>query len=131
MVHAFRNHNGRLCSLVFADAHYPAFAAFRVAAHVLQNFQHTPSSSSFNLDDELMRSQKAPLLLVGDDADQVLAQVQQDLDGTIHLLHETIHGVLARGEKLDSLVEKSADLSQASRYFYKQAQRHNSCCSLS
>jgi len=44
------------------------------------------------------------------------------------VLHQTIDSVLRRGEKLDSLVDKSADLSMASHMFYKQARKTNSCC---
>jgi hypothetical protein len=46
------------------------------------------------------------------------------------VLHQTIDSVLKRGEKLDSLVDKSADLSMASQMFYKQARKTNSCCRL-
>jgi hypothetical protein len=34
--------------------------------------------------------------------------------------HKTIDSVLARGEKLDSLVEKSSDLSAASQVVFKE-----------
>ncbi|KAG8050674.1 hypothetical protein GUJ93_ZPchr0009g136 [Zizania palustris] len=44
--------------------------------------------------------------------------------------HKTIDSVLARGERLDSLVEKSSDLSVASQMFYKQAKKANSCCTI-
>ena len=44
------------------------------------------------------------------------------------ILHNTIDSVLQRGEKLDSLVEKSSDLSMASQMFYKQARKQNACC---
>lgn len=46
------------------------------------------------------------------------------------VLHQTIDSVLRRGEKLDSLVDKSADLSMASQMFYKQARKTNSCCKM-
>ncbi len=57
-----------------------------------------------------------------------LTKIQRDLDATKIILHETIDSVLRRGEKLDALVDKSADLSMASQMFYKQAKRANSCC---
>lgn len=44
------------------------------------------------------------------------------------ILHQTIDSVLKRGEKLDTLVEKSNDLGLASQMFYKQARKTNSCC---
>ncbi|THU56015.1 hypothetical protein C4D60_Mb11t12820 [Musa balbisiana] len=59
-----------------------------------------------------------------------LLKIQRDLDETKILLHKTIDSVLARGEKLDSLVEKSSDLSAASQMFYKQARKTNQCCTL-
>jgi hypothetical protein len=49
-----------------------------------------------------------------------LTKIQKDLDETKVILHQTIDSVLRRGEKLDSLVDKSADLSLASQMFYKQ-----------
>jgi synaptobrevin family protein YKT6 len=55
-------------------------------------------------------------------ADKLL-QIQRELDETKVVLHKTIDSVLARGEKLDNLVEKSSDLSMASQMFYKQAKK--------
>jgi hypothetical protein len=57
--------------------------------------------------------------------------IQKDLDETTVILHQTIDSVLRRGEKLDTLVEKSADLSLASKMFAKQARKTNSCCRMS
>ncbi|XP_039140940.1 VAMP-like protein YKT61 [Dioscorea cayenensis subsp. rotundata] len=48
------------------------------------------------------------------EADKLL-RIQRDLDETKIILHKTIDGVLAQGEKLDSLVEKNSDLSVASQ----------------
>lgn len=57
-----------------------------------------------------------------------LSKIQKDLDETKVVLHQTIDSMLQRGEKLDSLVDKSSDLSMASQIFYKQAKKTNSCC---
>ena len=62
-------------------------------------------------------------------ADKLL-KIQRELDETKIVLHKTIDSVLARGEKLDNLVEKSSDLSMASQMFYKQARKSNSCCGM-
>ncbi|RYR68093.1 hypothetical protein Ahy_A03g014561 isoform E [Arachis hypogaea] len=48
------------------------------------------------------------------EADKLL-KIQRELDETKIILHKTIDSVLARGERLDSLVEKSSDLSAASQ----------------
>ena len=60
-------------------------------------------------------------------ADKIL-KIQRELDDTKVVLHKTIDSVLARGEKLDNLVDKSTDLSLASQMFYKQARKQNQCC---
>jgi synaptobrevin family protein YKT6 len=63
------------------------------------------------------------------EADKLL-KIQRDLDETKVILHKTIDSVLARGERLDSLVDKSTDLSMASQVFYKQAKKANQCCTI-
>jgi synaptobrevin homolog YKT6 len=50
-------------------------------------------------------------------------KVQAELDETKVVLHKTIESVLERGEKLDSLVERSDALSSQSRLFYKTAKK--------
>ena len=50
-------------------------------------------------------------------------KVQAELDETKIILHKTIESVLQRGEKLDSLVERSDALSTQSRLFYKTAKK--------
>ncbi|KAJ8421798.1 hypothetical protein Cgig2_000305 [Carnegiea gigantea] len=62
-------------------------------------------------------------------ADKIL-KIQRELDETKIILHKTIDSVLERGEKLDTLVEKSSDLSAASQMFYKQAKKTNQCCTI-
>jgi synaptobrevin family protein YKT6 len=47
-------------------------------------------------------------------ADKV-TKIQKDLDETTQILHKTIDSVLERGVKLDSLVERSNDLSSQSK----------------
>jgi Synaptobrevin len=56
-----------------------------------------------------------------------LAKIQSDLDETKVVLHRTIESMLERGEKLDTLVGKSEDLSMASQMFYKQVGGCTAC----
>ena len=53
------------------------------------------------------------------------------LDETMVIMHQTIDKILERGEKLDDLVERSAQLSASSKMFYKTARQHNRCCTVS
>jgi len=57
-----------------------------------------------------------------------MTKIQNDLDETKIILHNTITGILQRGEKLDNLVAKSEDLSMQSKVFYKTARKTNQCC---
>ena len=57
-----------------------------------------------------------------------MTKVQNELEETKIILHDTIKAVLDRGEKLDDLVAKSEDLSMQSKTFYKTAKKTNSCC---
>ena len=45
------------------------------------------------------------------------------------VLHDTIEAALERGQKIDTLIEKSNDLSGSSKMFYKTAKKQNQCCS--
>ncbi|CAN1328241.1 VAMP-like protein YKT61 [Linum perenne] len=131
-VHAY-NVNG-LCAVGFMDDHYPVRSAFSVLNQVIDEYQKNfgeswrsaQADSTQNwqyLDDALIKFQNPA------EADKLL-KIQRELDETKIILHKTIDSVLARGEKLDSLVEKSSDLSAASQMFYKQAKKTNSCCTV-
>ncbi len=57
-----------------------------------------------------------------------LMKLDRQLHETKDILVKTIDKVLQRGEKLDDLVEKSGNLSNQSKQFYKAAKKTNSCC---
>uniref|UniRef100_A0ACD5X9Y5 Uncharacterized protein n=1 Tax=Avena sativa TaxID=4498 RepID=A0ACD5X9Y5_AVESA len=131
-VHCY-NPNG-LCAVVFTDDHYPDRSAHSILIKVLEEYQKNFGESWRTaedkatqtweyLDDALMKYQDPA------EADK-LTKIQRDLDETKIILHKTIESVLQRGERLDSLVAKSSDLSAASQVFYKQAKKTNSCCTI-
>uniref|UniRef100_A0A915IPG1 V-SNARE coiled-coil homology domain-containing protein n=1 Tax=Romanomermis culicivorax TaxID=13658 RepID=A0A915IPG1_ROMCU len=57
-----------------------------------------------------------------------LTRVQDELDETKIILHDTMKAVLERGEKLDDLVEKADALSAGTKMFYQSARKMNKCC---
>ncbi|KAA3459540.1 VAMP-like protein YKT61 [Gossypium australe] len=131
-VHSY-NRNG-LCAIGFMDDHYPVRSAFSLLNQVIDEYQknfgeswRTAQADSAEpwpyLDNALTKYQDPA------EADKLL-KIQRELDETKIILHQTIDSVLARGEKLDSLVEKSSDLSAASQMFYSQAKKTNQCCSI-
>ncbi|CAL9069015.1 unnamed protein product [Musa banksii] len=132
-VHSY-NRNG-LCALAFMDDHYPVRSAFSLLNKVVLDEYQKTFGDSWSVQ-QTDSNQPWPFLTEAftkfqdpAEADKLL-KIQRDLDETKILLHKTIDSVLARGEKLDSLVEKSSDLSAASQMFYKQARKTNQCCTL-
>ncbi|MED6180854.1 VAMP-like protein ykt61 [Stylosanthes scabra] len=114
-VHAY-NRNG-LCAVAFMDDHYPVRSAFSLLNKVMDEYQKSFGESWRTV--EADSTQSWPFLdeaLDPTEADKLL-KIQKELDETKIILHQTIDSVLARGEKLDSLVEKSSDLSAASQAF--------------
>ncbi|KAL4390734.1 hypothetical protein AHAS_Ahas03G0174700 [Arachis hypogaea] len=120
-VHAY-NRNG-LCAVGFMDDHYPIRSAFSLLNQVLDEYNkkfgeswrsaQTDSTQPWPYLDEALTKFQDPA-----EADKLL-KIQRELDETKIILHKTIDSVLARGERLDSLVEKSSDLSAASQVIIK------------
>ncbi|KAL0288415.1 UNVERIFIED_CONTAM: VAMP-like protein YKT61 [Sesamum angustifolium] len=116
-VHSY-NQNG-LCALGFMDDHYPVRSAFSLLNKVLEEYQKNFGDSwktvqADNSQQGLYLNEALSKFQDPAEADKLL-KIQRELDETKIILHKTIDSVLARGEKLDSLVEKSSDLSAASQ----------------
>ncbi|KAF9622265.1 hypothetical protein IFM89_030307 [Coptis chinensis] len=116
-VHCY-NRNG-LCALGFMDDHYPVRSAFSLLNKVLDEYQKSFGESWRTVQADASQPWpylKEALTKFQDPAEaDKLFKIQRDLDETKIILHKTIDSVLARGEKLDSLVEKSSDLSASSQ----------------
>eukprot|EP00123_Amoebidium_parasiticum_P000690 comp11561_c0_seq1/m.6031 comp11561_c0_seq1/g.6031 ORF comp11561_c0_seq1/g.6031 comp11561_c0_seq1/m.6031 type:complete len:199 (-) comp11561_c0_seq1:99-695(-) len=121
-----------LAGCVVTDAEYPPRVAFSLINQLLDDFSakypktvwvsaKEPDTPMPELEEQLAKFQNPA------EADKLM-KIQKDLDETKIILHKTIESVLERGEKLDSLVEKSEDLSRQSKTFYKTAKQTNSCC---
>lgn len=133
VVHCYVRSDG-LAGAVTTDEEYPARVAFVLLTQLLDEFSSqfgeswktmVESDGAFPpIEDYLVKYQDPA------SADKV-TKIQNDLDETTQILHKTIDSVLERGVKLDSLVEKSDDLSRQSKMFYKQAKKTNGCCVIS
>ena len=129
-VHAHVRADG-LAATATCDAEYPARASFSLLAQALAEFGRASPGWRAGLERdwpplaEHLRRARDPK------AYDRIAKIQGDLDETTDVLHKTIDNLLERGEKLDSLVERSDDLSKQSKMFYKQARKTNSCCVVS
>lgn len=132
-----------ISGVLISDSEYPVRVAFSLLNKLLEDFLIKVPKSSWEMraanaittgqvptkGDGIVRSSDFPqaqdyLSRYQDprQADTIL-RVQQELDDTKIVLHNTIDSVLQRGEDLDKLVEKSGSLSQQSKMFYKSAKK--------
>ncbi|KAG5365912.1 Synaptobrevin-like protein YKT6 [Yarrowia sp. B02] len=131
--HAYLRSDG-LGGVIITDQEYPVRVAYTLLNKVLEEYLTKHPKAEWEnakeasaklampeLEDYVKRYQDPH------QADAIM-RVQQELDETKIVLHKTIESVLARGERLDTLVDKSEALSQSSKIFFKQAKKTNSCC---
>ena len=129
-VNAYHTAQG-FCVVIVTDPAYQRMTAQAFLTKVADAFKSNFTPTEIN--------QKAPgtftwpqIKLLRQEATKAessgIAAVQKELDETKVVLHKTIESVLERGEKLDSLVAKSDELSGQSKMFYKTAKQQNSCC---
>ncbi|KAI7821633.1 Longin-like domain-containing protein [Kickxella alabastrina] len=130
IVYAVRGSSG-VCATVITDKEYPDRVALTLAGKILDEFTQT-----YNADRIAGASDKLAFPLLGEmlvkyqeprQADNIM-KVQMELEETKAVLHKTIEGILERGTKLDNLVDRSTELSNSSKAFYKTAKKTNSCC---
>ncbi|GAA6020154.1 hypothetical protein JCM10207_006278 [Rhodosporidiobolus poonsookiae] len=138
--HAYSRQSDSLVGVIVTDQEYPVRVAFSLLNKILDEF--STKIPRTQVEDAANKGRQAgkqnlidyqPLneyLQKYQDPKQAdaIMKVQQELDETKIVLHKTIESVLERGEKLDSLVDKSAALSASSKSFYKTAKKQNSCC---
>lgn len=127
LVHSYNKNN--LVGIVFANSQYPTRAAFSVINKVLDDFsaqkgeswrsETTDNPNSVPELEQALAKYQDPV-----EADKLM-KIQKELDETKIILHKTIDSVLERGEKLDTLVEKSNDLSMASQHTSKHQRKDN------
>ncbi|KAH7731420.1 Synaptobrevin YKT6 [Aphelenchoides avenae] len=124
----------RLVGVCVTDQEYQSRVAFSMLTRVLDDFASTvpPPQWSQITDEKACKYEKLPELLTKwqnpREAD-ALTKVQDEVEETKVVLHNTMQAVLDRGEKLDDLVKASENLSEQSKMFYTQARKLNKCCS--
>ncbi|KAL7648942.1 UNVERIFIED_CONTAM: hypothetical protein RMT77_000877 [Armadillidium vulgare] len=129
--HVFVRHDN-LAGVVISDHEYPFRVAHNMINKVLDDF-------SVKVPAHLWASTEASAIPYNDlpatlakwqnprEAD-ALTRVQEEVEETKIIMHNTIESILERGEKLDDLVVKSEMLTMQSKAFYKTARKTNACC---
>tara|TARA_B110000091_G_C13597606_1_gene383334 strand:- start:43 stop:669 length:627 start_codon:yes stop_codon:yes gene_type:complete len=124
-----------LSGCVICDKEYPSRVAFSLVRKMLDEFmkEHTDTDWAVMKENAVQFTPLSEAIVSYQDPKNVdkLTKIQQELNETTEIMHQTIDKVLERGVKLDDLVDRSADLSNQSRMFYKTAKKHNSCCAIS
>ncbi|XP_068628245.1 synaptobrevin homolog YKT6 [Battus philenor] len=121
-----------LAGILISDHEYPNRVAHTLITKILDEFTaKVPASAWATGNESTIDFPVLPQYLAKyqnpREAD-ALTKIQNDLDETKIILHDTIKAVLERGEKLDDLVAKSDSLTMHSKAFYKTARKTNSCC---
>ncbi|CEI92639.1 Putative Synaptobrevin like YKT6 [Rhizopus microsporus] len=127
VVHIYMHPQGA-SGIIISDKDYPTRVAFsllnKIMDEVFTKYPQWKTSATIDYSElaEYISKYQDP-----QQADTIM-KVQKELDETTAILHKTIDSVLQRGEKLDSLVDRSEALSAQSKMFYKTARKTNSCC---
>ncbi|KAI9788006.1 MAG: palmitoyltransferase [Peltula sp. TS41687] len=128
--HAYGRTEG-VAGIIISDHDYPALVAHQLLSKVVDEFltKH-PRTAFASSNAKLPFPELKDYIVKYQDPQQAdsLMKIQKELDETKIVLHKTIESVLERGEKIDTLVQKSDGLSAQSKMFYTQAKKQNSCC---
>ncbi|CAD5221308.1 unnamed protein product [Bursaphelenchus xylophilus] len=122
-----------LCGVCVTDQEYEDRVGFVCLSKVLDEFaQAVPSSKwpQIHKEEECDFSKLNELLVKWQNPREAdaLTRVQDEVEETKVVLHNTMQSVLERGEKLDDLIQASESLSNQSKQFYTQARKMNKCC---
>jgi len=129
--HAYHRMDG-LSGCVVTDYEYPQRIAISLLKKIMDEFEKQTGDkwkvveADQNLEPAFMASDMAEYQNPTQ-ADKI-ARIQKYLDEIKEIMHKNIEEVLKRGETLESLMEKSEDLSASSKIFYKKAKETNRCC---
>ncbi|CAO3674548.1 unnamed protein product [Rhizopus stolonifer] len=127
VIHIYSHAQG-VSGMIISDKEYPSRVAFSLLNKIMDEvFTKYPQWKTSETIDYPELAQYIQKYQDPQQADNIM-KVQKELDETTAILHKTIDSVLQRGEKLDSLVDRSEALSSQSKMFYKTAKRTNSCC---
>lgn len=131
LVHAYVRVDGLACVCI-ADEEYPKRVAFSLMGKTLDTFEEKikdkwkKCEKDQDLEIPFMRDDMAKFQ-DPNNAD-ALTKVKKNLEEVKEVMTKNIEELMHRGETLDSLMDKSSDLSSTSVQFYKKAKETNACC---
>ncbi|CAD7928943.1 unnamed protein product [Amoebophrya sp. A25] len=130
--HTWIHPSGLACTCV-TDNEYPLRVAYTLISEALGAFlkQYPNGEASRQMADTTMPFPEGQAMFDKfqnpDEADKI-TKIERELDEVKATVIKSMDDILKRGENLDSLMQKSGDLSATSIQFYKTAQKNNQCC---
>ena len=125
--------NNGLAGVVICDSDYDKRIAFTLIQKYMSYYESVPENWAWRMIDKDNNTYDQKLKIMLDDyqnpqkIDQI-TNINKTLSDTKIIMHESIDNMLARGEKMDVLVDKSSDLSRKSKQFLKKSKKLNSWC---
>jgi synaptobrevin family protein YKT6 len=129
LVHSYVRHDG-LAGVVVTNKDYAPRVAYTLINKMMSDYEAAwPAWKQTKQDQQCEPDQmKKDIITYQNPAEaDKLTKIQKNLDDVKGIMQVNIEQILARGETLDTLMDKSEDLSASSLTFYKQAKKTNSC----
>jgi synaptobrevin homolog YKT6 len=131
--HSYVNENG-LAGTVVTDPEYPMRVAFQLLSECMAKFeaQHGTRWTTVTKDTELEFKTGADLLNKYQnpaEADKI-SKIEKELDEVKGIVIKSMDDILKRGETMEALLQKSSDLNDVSKQFYRTAKQNNQCCKM-
>ena len=134
-VHAAVSYSDMFVAYAFTDSDYPRRVAYKCLEEALEAFQKKVGEAwkGQSSDNKYDCPEFEAVFKKYKDASKVdaLTIAQLKVDATEAVLVDNIKTLLERHETLDQMVEKSKDLSDKTKVFYKNSKKMNKkCCTL-
>lgn len=126
-------HPNTFAVTIVSDPEYPQRVVFSLIADIMNQFFSSnlewenatkDVDLKFTLLEKFLKDYQNPA-----EADKLM-KIESELNQITDIMHKNIEQLLKRGETLESLMQKSQDLSTVSYDFYKRAKKNNQCCKL-
>lgn len=134
LIHAQVSYKQKLAFFAFCDSTYPKRVAFKCINDFMGQFESQVGDAWVNMvKDEKPECGLSTLFKQYSDPTKgdSLTSAQKNADDIQVILHDNIKTLLERQGNIDSLVEKSKDLSMQSKMFYKTSKKMNkNCCEI-
>lgn len=129
MCHVFVRGDGMAC-VMLTNKDYNARVAFSFMTKVLRDHaqQHAQQHGEVDCDTQNVALESELARYQDPREADALSRINATLDDTKQIMHRNISQLMQRGETIDSLLARSADLNAASFLFYKEAKKTNQCC---